>query len=101
VRQHLLTRSIQPKQMAALAPAFLYFANGNHLSILPLLKGESMGLNDPALEFFGPMVDLMENEIEQRLRYAASEIGDYLPENGYSRLIREAPWDIIKMFKES
>ncbi len=101
VEQHLSTRSIQPKQMAALSPAFLYFANEIPSSLLPLLRGESMHLTDPVLEFFGATVKLMENEIERLLQSAHSEIGHYFPDNGYGVLMREAPWDMIKIFRES
>jgi hypothetical protein len=101
VKQHLLTRSIQPKQMAALAPAFLYFANEMHPHLLPHLKGESMDLNDSTLELFSATVERMENEIEHRLQSAVLEIGDHFPDAGWGTLMRKAPWDIIKMFRES
>ncbi len=101
VKQHLSIRSIQPKQMAALVPAFLYFAHELDPHILPLLKGESTDLSDPTVEFFVATLGLMENEIEHRLQSAVSEISDHFPDNGYSLLMQRAPQDIIKIFNAS
>ncbi len=101
VEQSLLTRSVEPKQMAALSPAFLHFADEIPPYLFPLLKGESACLSPSVLEFFDATVKLMESEIERRLQSALSEIDDYLPESGCSALMRKAPWEMIKIFRES
>ena len=101
VKQHLLTRFIHPGQMVALAPAFLHFTEKMRSQILTLLRGESTALDDPALELFSAAAGLMEDEIERRLQSAVCEIGEHFPDNGYSELLRRAPWDIIRMFNES
>jgi len=101
VKQHLLRRFIHPGQMVTLAPAFLHFAGKMRSHILTLLKGESMALDDPALELFSAAAGLMEDEIERRLQSAVREIGEHFPDNRYSELVRRAPWDIIRMFNES
>jgi hypothetical protein len=101
VKQHLLTRFIHPRQMVALAPGLLYFAGKMRSHVLTLLKGGSTALDDPALELFSAAAGLMEDEIERRLQSAVCEIGEHFPDNGYSELLRRAPWDIIRMFNES
>lgn len=101
VEQSLLTRSIETKQMAALSPAFLHFADEIPPYLFPLLKGESERLSPSVLEFFDATVKRMESEIERRLQSALSEIDAYLPGNGCSALMRKAPWDMIRIFRES
>jgi geranylgeranyl pyrophosphate synthase len=100
VRQHLLSRSIDPKQMVALAPAFLYFEKETHPRVLPLLK-ESTDLDELALGFFRATAGLMEDEVELRLRSAVSEIEEHFPADGFAELLRKAPGEIIRMFNES
>ncbi len=101
VERSLLTRSIEPKQVAALSPAFLHFTDEIPVYLSPLMKGESARLSPSVLEFLDTTVKLMEREIERRLQSALSEIDAYLPENGCSALMRKAPWDVIEIFRES
>jgi geranylgeranyl pyrophosphate synthase len=101
VEQHLGGRSIHPGQMAALAPALLYFVADLRPLVLGHLKGKGPQLDAAAAEFFQVAAKLMKKEIERRLQAAVSEIAGSLPENGYSEVVRQAPWDLIRMFNES
>ncbi len=98
VRAHLSSRTVHPQQMVALAPALLHFVSEMRPYIPDLLKGKTTDLKHPALEFFNTAAEIMEHEIEHRLRSVASEIEEHFPENGYNRLLRNAPRDIIRMF---
>jgi geranylgeranyl pyrophosphate synthase len=101
VKKHLSSRSIHPQQMAALAPALLYFVSEIRPDILPILRGESLKFRDSTAEFLGQAVRLMEQEIERRLHSARSEIEVVFPKNEYGELARKTPWDLIQMFNES
>jgi hypothetical protein len=101
VKQHLDNRTIHPKQMAALAPTFLYFGGEMRPYILTLLQGKHPEVSDAAAESFHRAAKLMEQEITRRLQSAVSEIEEDFPHNGYRELARRTPWDLIRMFKES
>jgi len=101
LKQTLLSRSIHPQQMAALAPALLYFAGQIRPHILPILRGKSLEIGEPLAEFLNQTVKLMEQEIERRLQSAVSEIEVDFPLNEYHELARRTPWDLIQMFNES
>jgi hypothetical protein len=98
VRAHCSSRTVHPQQMVALAPALLHFVSEMHPYIPDLLKGKTTDLKHPALELFNTAAEIMEHEIEHRLQSVVSEIEEHFPENGYSRLLRAAPGDIIRMF---
>ncbi|MCG6537543.1 MAG: polyprenyl synthetase family protein, partial [Syntrophales bacterium LBB04] len=74
LKQYLLSRSIHPQQMAALAPALLYFASEIRPYILPILRGTPLEFGESLVEFLNQVVKLMEQEIERRLQSAVSEI---------------------------
>jgi hypothetical protein len=101
VRQHLLRRSIQPEQMAALAPTLLYFVNEMRPHILTVLQGEGLEFGAATEKFLTTAVKHMEYEIERRLQSAVSEIAMDFPENPYQELVRRTPWDLVRMFNES
>jgi len=101
VKQHLYNRTIHPKQMAALAPSFLYFVAEMRPYILTLLQGRHLEISDAAADSFSMAAKLMEQEITRRLQSAVSEIEEDFPHNGYRELARRTPWDLIRMFKES
>jgi len=101
VKQHLDTRTIHPKQMAALAPTFLFFVGEMRPYILTILQGKSLDVGDAAAESFKRAAKLMEQEITHRLQSAVSEIEEDFPHNGYRELARKTPWDLIRMFNES
>lgn len=101
VKLHLSKRSIDPKQMVALTPAFLHFTH-QILPCLPdILAGRSSGVFGPTLEFFALAAGLMEREIEHRLQGAVKETEKNFPDNGSMDLVRKSPKDIIRMFNES
>lgn len=100
MKLHLSTQSINPRQMTALAPAFLHFLKGMDPHLLEFLDGRT-DLNGPPLECFAAAAGLMENEIQHRLRGAVSEIEGDFPDNGSIDLARKTPEDIIRMFNES
>jgi geranylgeranyl pyrophosphate synthase len=101
MKQHILTRSIDPKQMVLLAPPCLYFVKEMRSHILAVLEGKYLDLTGSLLEYFRVVLRRMEEEIERRLESAVSEIEKHLPQNEYSDLTRRAPWDLIRMFNES
>jgi hypothetical protein len=101
MNHHLLTRSIRPGQLAPLVPAFLHFADGMGPHILKVLRGESPEVDDPVWEFFGRAVMLMEKAIEDRLKSAVSEIQEDFATGQYRKLVRKAPWDLIRLFNLS
>jgi hypothetical protein len=101
VKQHLLRQSIDPEQMVALAPTFLYFVREMRPHVLIVLQGEGLGFGEFLAEFLNRAVKLMEQEIERRLQSAVSEIEVDFPKNEYGELARRTPWDLIRMFNES
>jgi len=62
-------------------------------------KGED--LSAATAEFFRVGAKLMKNEIERRLKEGVSEITGNFPSNQYTAVLRQAPWDLIRMFNES
>ena len=92
---------IPPGKMAALAPALLYFVPDLRPHVLTHLRGASPDLKAAEAELFREAVRMMKKEIEQRLEAAASAITGIFPENEYSAVMLQAPWDLIRMFNES
>ncbi len=101
VKEHLSKRSIRPEQMMPLTPAFLHFAGEIRPHVIGILKRESSDLHGHLLEYFCVSAERMESEIKHRLQSATSIIEKDFPHNGYTRLARNAPRDIIRMFNES
>ena len=100
VEQYLLTRSITESEMAALAPALLFFVGKSRPCILKAVQNSS-GSSEELLKHFGAAARAMKAEIRNRLRSAASEIEGDLSDNEYSRLAQEAPYDIVRIFNEA
>ncbi len=100
VKESLLRKSILPEQMVILAPALICFIDKTRTFAPDFLKGKYTELKGPVSELLSAANDLMEKEIERRLQAAVSEIGECFPNNGYSELMRKAPWEIIKMFND-
>jgi hypothetical protein len=98
VKQYLLTRSIRPAEIAALAPALLSFAQEIRSPLLEAAHAGLARLNGQLLPYFEGAAASMTAEIERRLRAAGVEIEEQLPDNGYARLAREAPQSLIAMF---
>ncbi len=101
VRLQLSRQSVNPKQMVALAPAFLRFDDEIRLYLPDILIGKSTVLTGPVLRCLFVTAKLMEKEIGTRLRDAVAEVKKGFPNNGYTALIRKTPEDIIRMFNES
>lgn len=98
VEQALRTRSITASELAALAPALLFFDGASRPWILQALRRGSLELEGEIAQYFQAVAESMKAEKERRLRIAVSEIaGDYL-ENNLDRLARKTPWDLIRMF---
>ncbi len=94
-------RHLHAGQLAALAPALLYFVDDLRPFFLSHLKGKGEDLNAATAEFFRVGAKLMRNEIERRLQEGVLEITGNFPSNQYTALVRQAPWDLIRMFNES
>lgn len=101
VEHHLVRGSIDPGQMAALTPALLYFVPDMRPHILAHLQGESPNLSASEAEFFRMAEKLMKGEIEKRLQASISEMAGNFPEGEFGEMMRQAPWDLIRMFNES
>jgi hypothetical protein len=101
VKLHLSKRSIDPKQMVALTPAFLHFTHEIRPCLPDILGGRSSGLFGPVLEFFAVAAGLMEEEIELRLQGAVKEAEKSFPDNDHTDLVRKSPRDILRMFNQS
>ncbi len=101
VKQYLSERFLRPEQMVALTPAFLRFVNEMRPHTLAILRAKCLNIDQTALELFRTAVKPMEKEIERRLKRVASVTEEDFPDNEYSRLVRRAPWDLIRMFNES
>jgi geranylgeranyl pyrophosphate synthase len=101
VEHYLKKLSIGSEKMVALAPILLYFVPDLRPKVLTCLRGGSPDLETDEAEYFRAMVELMKNQIEQRLQAAESEIVRNFPENEYRALVLRAPKDLIRMFNES
>jgi hypothetical protein len=101
MQRHLLNRSIDPGQMASLAPACIYFAEQTRPDILAVLKEGRSAVPDQLWESFALAVQCMQAEIERRLRSARAEIEAHFPPNEFSTLALRAPRDLIRMFNQS
>ncbi|MCG6535301.1 MAG: polyprenyl synthetase family protein [Syntrophales bacterium LBB04] len=101
VKNYLAIRSIQSAQMVAVAPALLRFIFETRAHVSDFLRRTCTTLDDSDLQLFRTVAKLMEEEIEDRLESAESEIDGDFPGNDYTRLARKAPRDIIRMFNES
>lgn len=101
VERALRTRSITASELAPLAPALLFFAGEIRPFLLEALRQESLALEGLLLQHFQAATEAMKGEKESRLRAAVAEIGGDSPDNHLSRLARQAPWDLIRMFDEA
>lgn len=97
IKRWLAGDSIQPPEMAALAPAFLYFVPEMRPCILPVLGGESGRIDDLMRRYLGLALACLEREIEQRLGFAAAETRTW-PDSPLGPLLRRAPADLVAMF---
>jgi geranylgeranyl pyrophosphate synthase len=101
VEQYLAGRHLHSGQLAALAPALLYFVADLRPFFLSHLREKGEDLSAATAEFFRVGAKLMKNAIERRLKEGVSEITGNFPSNQYTAVLRQAPWDLIRMFNES
>jgi geranylgeranyl pyrophosphate synthase len=101
IRHHLNTRSIGSRELAALAPAVLRFGKNSRHVIPPMLKKEHSFLDQAILEEWEQVLRHMEQEIEKRLQGALLQVSGLFPETLEGRMIRQAPYELIKMFNDS
>jgi geranylgeranyl pyrophosphate synthase len=98
VEQALCTRSITASEMAALAPALLFFDGESRPCILAALRRGSLELGGEIVQQFQAVAESMKAEKERRLRSAVAEVSKDFPKNNLNRLARKTPWDLIRMF---
>jgi geranylgeranyl pyrophosphate synthase len=98
IEQNLLARVVTADEMTALAPALLFFVRESRPCVLIALRQGAVPLRGELLEHFQRAVELMGKEKKRRLQTAASEVAGMSPDDGFNRLAREIPRDIIRMF---
>jgi geranylgeranyl pyrophosphate synthase len=101
VEGHFSSRSIQASEIAALAPALLFFAEETRPALVEIARGASATLDGGLRVRFEAAAEAMKADIERRLRSAVSEIDGQLPDNGYGQLARAAPRALIEMFNQA
>jgi hypothetical protein len=101
IKHHIETRLIDPQKMVVLAPTCCYFAGEMRPYIITVLEGKHLRLTGDLLDYFQQAARRMEAEIERRLQSATASINEDFPKNACSKLMRKAPWDIIRMFNTS
>jgi geranylgeranyl pyrophosphate synthase len=101
VRRHLRARSTSAGEIAALAPALLFFAQQIRAPLLQALRQGLSALDGDLLPHFEAAAESMEAEIERRSHAAVAEIEARLPDNVYGQLARETPRGLIEMFNEA
>jgi len=99
IKYHIGSRRINAKQMAALTPPCLCFAEEVRPFALTVLKSDKGVITGATLSHFQQVAVEMQAEMEQRLKFAVNEIQYVLPDNEYGKLAQMAPWDLISMFK--
>ncbi len=98
VRRQLLTGSLDRGELAALAPALLFFAQGIRSPLLRAARQGLATLDGELLPYFEAAAGAMVTEIEKRLSAAVAAVEAQLPDSPYGQLAREAPRGLIDMF---
>ncbi len=102
IENYLRAQSVRPEEMAALAPAIFHFLKGMRPSVLRVLKRDARWTLDPEMnEAFQAALKNMRIAVRLRLESAASEIDRHFPNNSFLKLIKAAPWDLMKIFTGS
>jgi geranylgeranyl pyrophosphate synthase len=100
IRHHLTTRSVDSSELAALAPAFLRFGKNSRNAIpLMLRRGHSL-LEGALLEEWEEVQQRMEQEIGIRLEEALLRVSCFFQGTFQETMIRQAPYELIKMFND-
>lgn len=99
IEDHLRARSIRPEEMAALAPAFLHFLKGMRSPVLTVLKKDGQrSFGQEMTEAFQVALRHMKAAVRFRLESAAYEVERHFPDNSFLRLVKRAPWDLMRIF---
>jgi hypothetical protein len=101
VQRHLLERAILPIEIAALAPALLFFAQEVRTPLLRAMRLAVPTVDGELLSHFQAVEHAMKVEIGRRQGAAASEVDGTLADNGCGRLARETPYGLIALFDEA
>jgi hypothetical protein len=92
----LAAGALRREEVIPLVPMFLYFGKEMQPWILEVLRGGRQGMADGFLRSSRSVEKRMRHELKLRLEAAVSEIDGKFPD--HSRLIRKAPWDLIRIF---
>ncbi len=98
VERALRTRSMTANEVAALAPALLFFDEESRPHIIRALRQGLLELKGELPELFQGVADAMQKDKEKRLRSAVDEIAGNHPGESRNSLACAAPWDLIRMF---
>jgi geranylgeranyl pyrophosphate synthase len=101
VERALSTRTMTAGEVAALAPALLFFVRESRPLLVEALRRKSWRLTGESREQFRTAAELMRAEKERRLRAAAAAIAGEVADNGRNRLTDTIPWDLLRMFDEA
>ncbi len=101
VRQCLLNHSVKGSEIAALAPALLYFSGESSACIINALRQVRTDLSGEILTHFQTTAELMKAEKERHLQSAVDGIAGGRIDTDFYRLALKTPWDIISMFDEA
>lgn len=100
IRAHLGRGSIEPEEMAVLAPALLYFVEEMRPGIIEILQGRCPDRAESVLAAIRTAAGLMEKEIDRRLLFAVSAL-EADPQDKAVGLLKRAPKDLIRMFNSA
>lgn len=100
VEQCIISSSITESELISIAPALLFFSSDIRSHVFKALQQKPPELSGEFLMLLQSTAEGMKAEIERRLSSAVIAIEGCLPDNGYGKLVRRAPWDIIRMFND-
>jgi geranylgeranyl pyrophosphate synthase len=101
VEGHLHARSIAAAELAALAPALLFFDAEIGPALIAAARRPTATLEGRLGAGFAACAEAMEAELERRLLAAVAEIDAQLGGDGYGPLARSAPRALIEIFNET
>lgn len=96
--RHLSGGAVDPRELAALAPALVRFGSDPESSIASLLAGERSMLSPALSKSFEEVRWGMEQEMARRLELARREVAGLVPDSREGAMIQEAPRELIEMF---
>ncbi len=101
VRRCLAARTCGLPELVAIAPALLFFVQDAGPALLQAARSARATPPGELLEQLGAAAASMNAEIDKRLAAAVAAVEGQLPAGAYSRLAREAPQGVIRMFNDS